>query len=249
MSNPIEFRANVTDLQAGDDEIRIVLALSEAPADRAAALTMMAMRNRSLHVSAYLGADDEETLAEFRGSISQIKNGIQFRANKPPLIRLDIPASDGLIAAKLVGYDELPLHFEIEDEGDRPAKKPKEKKPPKPKAKTPFGDMWQELLHRNMGFEFIPVVAAELEKVRSSPKEDAHLLMRKLFRVDKLSNLIGPDEIRARFPHKDVTGMVRQALDKVEEQTKAPTNDTASAASPWLHAHDEYDPGFDPYMH
>jgi len=245
MSEPIEFYANVGDLQAGDDEIRIVLAVGESPNDLAAALKMIPMRNRLLHVAAYQGTD-EEALAEFRGAISQIKNGIQIRANKSPLIRLDIPASDGLIAARLVGHDDL-IRFEIEDEGEKAQKPKKTKKEPKPKVKTVFGDLWQELLHRNMGFEYIPVVKAALESVRSSPREDAHKLMRKVFGVESLSHLIGPDEIRTRFPHRDVTKMVEQARVKVERQAKALTEDESGAKSVYVDLGDGFPPVSEPY--
>ena len=222
MANPIKFHAYVDDAQAGDDEVRLVLQVIETTADLAAVVEMVTLRNRRLHVEAYLG---ENEIAEFTGAISAMKTAIQLRSKRPSSIKLDIPASDAIKALRLVGYSERLIRFEVADEGARPQK---EKKAPKPKVKTPFGDLWQELLHRNMGFENIPVVNAALESVRSSPHEDAHLLMRKVFGVESLANLIGPDEIRARFPHTAVTGMVQDAGKRIEENQRREAAKTAA---------------------
>lgn len=213
MNEPIKFLANVDAVQAGDDEIRLALAVLNTAADRAAAVTMVAMRNRLLHVSAYL-QKQEDPLVEFRCAIAQLKAAVQISPRRPPVIKLDVPASDGINALRLVGYDEEVIRFEVCDEGDKPVREKKRKA----KDKTPFGALWEELLHRNMGFEHIPVINAALEAVRSSSREDPHQLMRKVFGVQSLSKLIGPDEINARFPHSAVTAMVKQARAKVESQ-------------------------------
>jgi hypothetical protein len=92
-----------------------------------------------------------------------------------------------------------------------------EEKPKKPKVKTPYGDMWQELLHRNLGFEYIPSVADALEDARQSPDEDAHTLMRKVFGVESLSLSVGPEQIYAKFPpeeYRQIKAVVDQAIKK-----------------------------------
>lgn len=93
-----------------------------------------------------------------------------------------------------------------------------EKPPKKEKEKAPFGALWQQLLHRNMGFEHTPGVKEALEEARESAYETPHALMRKLFGVESLSRLIGPDEICAKFPPDQfpaVQIMVEQAGRKV----------------------------------
>jgi hypothetical protein len=263
MTDPIEFRANIGELQSGDDEIRIVLSVMDTPVDRAAALQMVTLRNRVLRVTARLMTEDE-ALTEFRCVISQIRTGIHFRKTKPPLIKFDIPASDGAYAARLVGYDEHMIRFEVSDEGAVPKKEPK---PKKEKPKTPYGDLWQELLYRNMGFEFIAGVRESLEDARSSDRETPHDLMHKVFNVKSLSDLIGRDEIYAKWPPNEypaVRILVEQALDRIEKRrvsaeaanngvTKsiylgADTDFSPDPISPYLDMHDEYDPDFDPMM-
>lgn len=97
----------------------------------------------------------------------------------------------------------------------------KPKKEKKPKEKTPHGDMWNWLLHRDLGFQYIPSVADALEDVQESPDEDAHALMRKVFGVESLSMSIGPEEIYAKFAadeRKQIKGVVEQALRKAGEK-------------------------------
>lgn len=240
MSEPIQFHAVVEQVNAGDDEIRVVLAVRDSPADIGAAVLMLGLKNRVLRVAVYWGPEDDPL--EFRAAIPRIQSGVQFSAKRPPVIRLDIPATDAISGMRLIKYTEEVIRFEIEDEGER-AKKARKARP---KAKTPFGDLWQELLHRNMGFEYIPVVSAALESVRSSGHEDPHRLMRKVFDVDSLANLIGPDEIRARFPHTEVMGMVREALAKVERQAKTPADDNGVTKSVYLDESDDFPPEWEP---
>lgn len=213
MSEPIQFCASVEQVNGGDDEIRLVLAVKDSTADLAAAVSMLGRINRILHVAAYLGAD---ALAEFRAAIPPIKTGVQFRAKRPPVIRLDIPASDALHALRLIGYSERVIRFEVEDAGERTGKAKQSPQGPKAaKEPTPYGALWQELLHRNMGFEHIPGVKETLEEVRASAHEDPHQLMRKVFNVGSLSRMIGPREIEAKFPYPGVKPMIEQAMERI----------------------------------
>jgi hypothetical protein len=250
MTDPITFLANISAVQAGDDEIRLTLAVLDTDKDRAAAVQMVGCHNRVLHVSAYQqtpGQEWDQLLVEFRCSIAQLKAAVVISPKRPPTIKFDIPASDGINALRLVGYDEKVIRFEVSDEGAAPKKEPK---PKKEKAKTPFGDLWQELLYRNMGFEFIAGVKETLEEVRSSAKETPHDLMHKVFNVKSLSDLIGRDEIYAKWPPNEypaVGVLVQQALDRIENrQAKQQTQDclNGNAVS---HVEDPGD-GFPPDM-
>jgi hypothetical protein len=213
MSDAIQFYANVDSVQGGDEEVRIVLSVKDTPVDLAAAVGMLGKLNRVLKVSAYLGAD---SLASFAAAIPQMKTGIQFRKDKSPVIKLDIPASDALSALRLIGYSERVIRFEVEDEGERVGKGRKSQPQPK-EPKGPWGKFWRELFLA--GFVNCPGVKEAVEGIRETPYEDAWKdLLHRFFGVGGASlAVVSPEDIYAKFPPEQfpaVKTMVEQAKRK-----------------------------------
>lgn len=209
--NAIQFYAGVDSVQGGDDEVRLVLLVKDSPADLAGAVSMLGKLNRVLRVSAYLGTG-ADALAEFAAAIPPIKTGVHFRSNKPPVIKLDIPASDALSALRLIGYTSRLIRFEVADEGERV--KTNGKGSPLPKEKKPHGDLWRELFLA--GFMNCPGVMEAREQFSGYGLE-VRLQMRKVFGVESLGNEVGSEEIYARFPREQypqVHTMVEQAKRK-----------------------------------
>lgn len=219
MSEPIQFFASVYSVQGGDEEVRIVLHVEDSTADLAAAVQMLGKLNRVLRVTAYIGKD-ADALVDFAAAIPQMKTGIQFHAKKPPVIKLDIPASDGIKALRLVGYSERLIRFEVADEGEAKANGRKtQQKPKAPKAKTPHGDMWRELILS--GFIDCPGVKEAVNELPKSGYEKPRDLFRQFFSVESISRFVGPKEIFERFPPNEfpqVKTMVEQALRKAGEK-------------------------------
>lgn len=222
MSEAIQFLANIGAVQAGDDEIRLALAVLDTDKDRAAAVEMIGRRNRILHVSAYQqkpGYDWDQLLVEFRCSIAQLKAAVVISPKKPPMIKFDIPASDGLHALRLVGYDDQVIRFEVSDEGDQPKK---EKKPKKEKeSKGPYGQFWKHL--HLAGFVNCPGVTEIVDKAYCGPSETRWDALRAMFGVESLA-AVSPEEVYEMFPpdqFPEAKVMVEQAKKKagVEENS------------------------------
>lgn len=132
------------------------------------------------------------------------------------LIQIEISAEDWAALATMPRDADGEIVMWVTEVGGVKEENPRREK--KPKVKTPFGDLWQELLHRNRGFEHIPGVKEALEELRGAGYEQPHELMRKVFGVESLSHAIGPAEIYAKFPYPQVKTMVEQALRQVEAQ-------------------------------
>lgn len=196
MSETITFFASVDQAQAGDDEIRLVLFVKDSAADLAAAVSMFTLTNRRLQVGAYLGTG-ADPIAEFCAAIPQIKSGIQIRSKKPPVIRFDVPMSDGVSALRLVGYSERTIRFEVADEGEKVRRngKAQQRQP-----KGPWGHFWKEL-HLS-GFVNCPGVKEALEARRETSYEEPWKdLLHGLFGVrDASLAVISPEDVYAKFP-------------------------------------------------
>lgn len=230
MSEPIKFFASVDQVQGGDEEIRLVLHVKDSPADLAAAVNMLGKLNRVLRVGAYLGTG-EDALAEFVAAIPQIKTGVQFRRDKPPVIRLDVPASASIQALHLVGYDDRVIRFEIEDEGEKPQKEQRPKAEKKPKGpKGPYSYFWQYLNPNSReggsGFVTLPGVRGEIEEYRATESEDVWTLLHRVFGVDGYTlAYTSPQQVFEKFEGNTRVAMfVERAMKFQEERLKQIAN-------------------------
>ena len=132
----ITFYGQVAEVTHGGDGSRLTLAVKDAPADLGAAIGLMPLKNRVLSVRAWLGSGDEQ-VAEFMASIAPIMTALQVRAGNVR-VKLDVPESDALASARLLGRQDSMLRFEIADEGERKAKE-------KP-SKGDYGKFWESLI-------------------------------------------------------------------------------------------------------
>lgn len=228
MNELIEFYASVDQVQGGDEEIRLVLHVKDSAADLEAAVNMLGKLNRVLRVDAYLGTG-ADALAEFVATIPQMKTGVQFRATKPPVIKLDIPASDATQALRLVGYSECVIRFNVTDEGNKPEST--RKTPPRSKApKGPYSYFWQYLnpnsRNGGSGFVTLPGVREAIEEYRATESEDVWTLLHKVFGVDGYTlAYTSPEDVLAKFPNNQpVKTAVERAKKFNEEKLKQTAN-------------------------
>jgi len=208
----IEFFATVGQVTGGDDEVRAVLSVKDTPADHAAAVAMFGRLNRILHVAAYVGTGTE-AIAEFRAAIPRLQTAIQFRPDRPPVIKLDIPATDGLQALRLIGYNEQLMRFVIQDDGQREqssrARKPE-------REHGAFGDYWA-IVKGQRQIQNWPDV---LEWLGIATPAEAEVKLREVFGVEHM-DFVSPEQAEQVFGEAglaSVITMLRQAETQWREQ-------------------------------
>lgn len=184
--------------------------------DNTAALALMAMKRKVLRLkfSTMDGSDACEFLASIVPQNSALRFGSRAKA------RFDIPETELLQAARLVGYQGQALRLEVLIEGEKPEKPKVQKLRKEQPAKGEWGSFWRYLWNRNLGLLTHPDMTQaftdareELSKPLDYPLEE---LVRDMFGVTSRT-FISPDDLRrylSRYGLSEefgVLAMIRQA--------------------------------------
>lgn len=130
-------------LQFGD-AARIELWTLPTPTDRAAAIGLLSLRGKVLRLEFWDRQEESIPSASFLASIAALNSAIRF-TKEVAKVKFDVPDTETLGAAKLIGLDDCILRLEIEEAGAR-ATKPSLRAVPSPKpAKGEHGQFWQQL--------------------------------------------------------------------------------------------------------
>lgn len=145
MGEPIvaKFSATPIEVNGGDDDVRVILAVADDADSLGGAILLSSMKRQVLSVTATIGNVEIELTA----SIAPIQTALSFRAGKRPIIKFDIPATHAAYAMQLIAHSDSMLKFEVCAAGE----KQRQKKPHIKLVREPtaYGAFWNYLDTRN----------------------------------------------------------------------------------------------------
>ena len=187
----ISFYGYASKVTHGGDGSRLELTVKDAPADLGQAIQLMPLKNKVLAVRVLLGSGDEQ-VCEFQASIAPIMTGLEFRPHVAK-VKLDVPETDALASARLLGHQESALRFQITTEGEKPAKEKESRKP----SKGDHGQFWYQLYTK--GFMTHPDMLEIYYTMRKAnhrnPDYPAEQILRDCFGVTSRAQ-ISPTELK-----------------------------------------------------